>query len=259
MTNSICADVRIPGTVQAGLLQERLTLIVDDLIATLPSVERVCATERRGVIARYCAVLEGNFIYWMTAALLSVATEEARSIILDNLHEEIRDCHPDMLRKFAVASRSVPGDLDAAAVCPELANVRLFLGNLSPLPIIAMMAFFEDFIRRFMPFLAELARLQGSDEFEYTAVHSVCDVVHAKELFRAFAAEADAGPQHDESDEVVLEGVRLLYALLWKILGDSATQGAACEGNGAAVPLEHWTRTAAKEVRETKRLSPQGV
>src|SRR3989442_3024315 len=124
-------------------IQEHLDHAIDDLLSSLPSVEQLSATERRGIIARYTAVLEGNFIYWMTGAYLSVGSEEARSIILDNLREEVRDCHPGMLRRFAMAAHAVPKDTDALAVYRSLSNVRLFIGRLSPVPIVVMMAFFE--------------------------------------------------------------------------------------------------------------------
>jgi hypothetical protein len=234
---SIFADVREP--VQTGLLQERMARMVDDLIASLPSTERLCAAERRGIIGRYCAVLEGNFIYWMTGAHLSATTEEARSVIRNNLVEEVRDCHPGMLRKFAAASHSIPDAADAIAVRPELTKVRLFVGSLSPIPIIAMMAFFEDFIRRFMPYLADLARLQGSDEFEYTTVHSICDLVHTQELYVALEAEMIAPAQlHDCSEETVLEGVRLLHALINTIIAGTVAHGCGHELDGASRPGE---------------------
>src|SRR5690242_8253176 len=152
-------------------LQERTVRIADDILASLPSPEQLSAGERRGIIARYSAVLEGNFIYWMTGAYLSVGSEEARSIILDNLLEEVRDCHPGMLRRFAMAADAVPTDSDALAVYQELLDVRLFVGRRARVAVVVMMAFFEGFIQRFMPYLAELAQRQGSIEKEYTDVH----------------------------------------------------------------------------------------
>ena len=59
-----------------------------------PTPDSLSAEERRGIIARYTAVLEGNFIYWMTGAYISVGSDEARAKIMDNLREEVRDCHP---------------------------------------------------------------------------------------------------------------------------------------------------------------------
>ena len=71
---------------------------------SLPRVDQLSSEQRRGMIARYTAVLEGNFIYWMTAAYLSVKSEAARPIIIENLMEEVRDSHPAMLRRFAIAA-----------------------------------------------------------------------------------------------------------------------------------------------------------
>src|SRR5580692_9707604 len=109
----------------------RLDQTIDHIIVSLPRPDQLSSEQRRGMIARYTSVLEGNFIYWMTAAYLSVQSEEARPILIDNLREEICDCHPAMLRRFAVAADSFPKDTDALAVNDELTNVRLFLGRMS--------------------------------------------------------------------------------------------------------------------------------
>src|SRR6266571_1075044 len=140
----------------AAPIQEHIDRAIDDLLASFPHPEKLSAAERRGIIARYTAVLEGNFIYWMTAAYLSVGSEEAHTIIQGNLLEEVRDNHPGMLRKFAIAADAVPTDSDALAVYRNLRNVRLFVGRLAGPKIVLMMAFFEGFITRFMPYLAEL-------------------------------------------------------------------------------------------------------
>jgi hypothetical protein len=198
------------------LFQEQLDSVVTDLLDSFPDPEQISPSQRRGIIARYTAVLEGNFIYWMTGAYLSVRSEEARSIIIDNLREEIRDCHPGMLRKFAIAAGAVPTDSDALAVYPDLTKVRLFVGRLSGAQILLMMAFFEGFIQRFMAFLGALARRQGSTEQEYTDVHGVCDVVHTQELFRALASEMELEPPAPEMN--LLEGVDLLRSLIRTIV-----------------------------------------
>src|SRR2546422_10262849 len=77
-------------------IQEDIDRAIGDLLASCPGPEQLSADERRGIIARYTAVLEGNFIYWMTGAYLSVGSDEARAKIIDNLREEVRDCHPGM-------------------------------------------------------------------------------------------------------------------------------------------------------------------
>jgi Iron-containing redox enzyme len=158
----------------------------------------------------------------MTGALLAVRTEPARAIILDNLLEEVRDSHPHMLRKFALAAHALPTDLDAMDVYRDLTKVRLFLGQLSAVRIIAMMAFFEGFIQRFMAYLADLAERQGSTELEYTDVHGVCDIAHTEGLFRALEAEMILDPSDLPADQ--FEGVSLLRTLLRTIVDPTGTE-----------------------------------
>jgi len=210
------ASIPTLNLMQGASIQEHLSRAADELLASFPDPEHLSADQRRGIIARYTAVLEGNFIYWMTGAYLAVGSEEARSIILDNLREEVRDCHPGMLRKFAMAAHAVPTDSDALAVYRDLTKVRLFVGRPSGVQIVLMMAFFEGFIQRFMPFLADLARRQGSAEQEYTDVHGVCDVSHTQELFRALAVEMTLDPLEPETN--LFEGVDLLRALIQSIV-----------------------------------------
>jgi len=200
---------------QGVSIKARIECAADNLLDSLPDPEYLSAEERRGIIARYSAVLEGNFIYWMTAAYLSAKTEEARSIILDNLREEVGDCHPGMLRRFAIAAGAVPTDSDAQAVYAELTNVRLFVGQLSGVRTLVMMAFFEGFIQRYMAFLENLAERQGSAELEYTKVHGVCDVAHTEGLLRAVATEMSCEPLEPEDN--LFEGVDLLDTLIRSI------------------------------------------
>src|SRR5580700_9555755 len=132
--------LQAPRSAHRAGVQDHIEHAINDLLAALPNnPEQLSADHRRGIIARYTAVLEGNFIYWMTGAYLSAKSEEARLIILDNLHEEVRDCHPGMLRRFAVAAHAVPTDSDVLAVSRDLMNVRLFVGRLSGVRVVLMM------------------------------------------------------------------------------------------------------------------------
>jgi hypothetical protein len=182
----------------------------------LPNPKQLTSDERRGIVARYTSVLEGNFIYWMTAALIAVKSEEAREELVENLHEEVKDAHPDMMRRFAIGAHSFPSDKDSLAVNEDLAKMRKFLGRLSPVQSLVTMAFFEGFIQRFMPFLASLATEEGSTELEYTDVHGVCDIAHTEGLYRALATEMSVNPVQSGTD--LLEGVSLLRTLIDRIV-----------------------------------------
>jgi hypothetical protein len=197
-------------------IKETINSMIDGLITSLPDPNKLTSDERRGIIARYSAVLEGNFIYWMTATYISLQSEEGRPIIMDNLHEEIRDAHPAMLRRFTLAAHAFPTEQDALSINEDMTKVRLFLGRLSGVQSVATMAFFEGFIQRFMGYLADLATAQGSLDLEYTDVHGVCDIAHTDGLLRALSAEMAINPLEPASD--VLEGVNLLRTLMEKVV-----------------------------------------
>jgi hypothetical protein len=206
-------------------LKPQIETMIDELIASLPDPNKLSAGERRGIIARYTAVLEGNFIYWMTATYFSVKSEDAKPILVDNLMEEIRDCHPAMLRNFSIAAHAFPTDTDALEVHQDLTNVRVFLGRLSGVQNLLTMAFFEGFIQRFMGYLADLAGAQGSTERVYTDVHGVCDVTHSLELFRAVSVEMAADPIDPSTD--LFEGVDLLRTLIQTVIQGPGKNAAA--------------------------------
>jgi hypothetical protein len=199
-----------------ALIEDKTAAIIGELIDSLPDSKQLTSNERRGIIARYTAVLEGNFIYWMTAAVLAAKAEQSRPILLDNLYEEVYDCHPLMLRKFAMAANAFPTDQDAMAVHEDLTEVRQFVGKLSPVKSVLMMGFFEGFIQKFMAYLADLATQQGSTEMEYTDVHGVCDIEHTAGLFKVLAAEMELTPP--DPDANLFEGVTLLRALIEQIV-----------------------------------------
>jgi hypothetical protein len=208
-----------PGAHNGSLedsIQQRISTAIDETIDQLPSLEGLTSAKRRGIIARYSAVLEGNFIYWMTATLIAVHSEESRDIITENLYEEIRDSHPLMMRRFAVGAHAFPTDGDALAVDADLTKVRLFMGKLESIPSLVAMAFLEGFIQRFMEYLAALAAAQGSTEMVYTDVHGVCDIEHTQGLLRAISLELASDPASDKVD--LFEGVDLLQGLIQTIV-----------------------------------------
>jgi hypothetical protein len=211
MTTSLVA----PQLQTLSSIKQRIDSQIDDLIAALPDPKDLTSEQRRGIIARYTAVLEGNFIYWMTAAYLSTESDEARPIIIDNLKEEVGECHPEMLRRFAIAANAFPTDADAFAVRDSLAKVRMYLGRMSGVHNLLTMGYFETYIQRFMSYLGDLAVAQGSTDLEYTDVHGVCDVAHSEGLLMALSSEAAITPPDPSAD--LFEGVDLLHTLIQEI------------------------------------------
>lgn len=216
---------RCLDTDPVALIEEKTTAIIDELIDSLPDPKQLTSDERRGIIARYTSVLEGNFIYWMTAAVIAAKAEQSRPILLENLYEEVRDCHPQMMRKFAIAAGAFPTDQDFLAMHDDLTKVRLFMGKLSAVKSVLTMGFFEGFIQKFMAYLACLATGQGSTELEYTDVHGVCDIEHTAGLFKVLAAEIALMPPEPDAD--LFEGVTLLRTLIEHIIRPQAAPSAA--------------------------------
>ena len=199
-----------------ALLEDKVTAIIDELIDSLPDPKQLTGEERRGIIARYSSVLEGNFIYWMTATAIAAKAEQSGPILLANLYDEVHDAHPHMMRKFAMAANAFPTDTDFLAVHDDLTKVRQFLGKLSPVKSVLSMGFFEGFIQKFMSYLAYLAAEQGSTEMEYTDVHGVCDIEHTDGLFKVLAAEMALTPPEPDAD--LFEGVTLLRTLIEQVI-----------------------------------------
>ena len=205
-------------------IHNEVTAKIDKLIRQLPDPEQLTTEQRRGILARYTAVLEGSFIYWMTATYLAAQSESAKPHLIENLHEEVRDSHPAMLRRFAMAAHAFPESADALAVHKELTAMRLFLGRLQGVPSLVSMAFFEAWIQKFMPFLTDLAIAQGSSDREYTDVHGICDIAHSEELFHAVTLEMAVNPPSAGTD--IFEGMTLLTALIHTILQGPAALAA---------------------------------
>src|SRR6202167_2652411 len=136
-----------PQMQNASSTKLQIEELIEGLMASLPDPKGLTPEERRGIIARYTAVLEGNFIYWMTATSIAVKCDEVRPILAENLYEEVRDAHPVMLRRFAVAAHAFPTDTDALSIDADLTRVRLFLGKLQGVQSVLTMAFFEGFIQ----------------------------------------------------------------------------------------------------------------
>ena len=54
---------QLNGELSGAALRQRVAAVIDDLMSQLPNPEMMDREVRRGIIARYTAVLEGNFIY----------------------------------------------------------------------------------------------------------------------------------------------------------------------------------------------------
>ncbi|HEV2207710.1 MAG TPA: hypothetical protein VG167_02990, partial [Verrucomicrobiae bacterium] len=76
MISTIEKEMNPIDTPAAASAQRVIEREVNSLMAWLPDRTQLSSEERRGIIARYAAVLEGNFIYWMTGTYLAARSPE---------------------------------------------------------------------------------------------------------------------------------------------------------------------------------------
>ena len=100
---------------------------IEDVMVSLPAAEQLSSQQQREMIARYTAVLEGNFIYWMTAAYLAVQSEEARPIIVARapsasaliVSEPRRTPESSRISTSPPTASTIPGSVRIEAGCPS--------------------------------------------------------------------------------------------------------------------------------------------
>ena len=70
-------------------VQQHLETATNEFLEDFPVGQRATIQAVVGITARYTLVLEGGLIYWMTGTYLSAKTPETRSIIQENVQEDI--------------------------------------------------------------------------------------------------------------------------------------------------------------------------
>jgi hypothetical protein len=206
-----------PSTETIRKFTDKIDLAVVNLMKWLPPVNQLSGEQRRAIIARYSIVLETNFIHWMSATLISVRSQHAQAIAAQNLREEISENHPGMMRRFTTEAKALPGPEDHECIAEPLEHVRKVVAELDGTKLLVMMLFFEQFIADFMPYLAEIAKAQGSGDFQYTDVHAKADVEHSAQLTLALMAEIDESKNNRSVDEL-FEGAAMLSRLIRTIV-----------------------------------------
>ena len=141
---------QLNGECPGAALRQRVAAVMDDLMSQLPNPEMMDREMRsrrssRGTPRFWKAT---SFIESDHGNLLGHPRRGCAARFDRDLHEEVRDSHPAMLRRFAMAANAFPRDTDAMAVSPSYPG--------PPVPrqtagcaIALMMAFFEGYIQRF--------------------------------------------------------------------------------------------------------------
>ena len=166
------------------VVDEQLDLAKQRIEGALVPVGDLSIKQARDIIGTYRVAIEPNFIPWMQRAYETAKSEVARRVILENIQDEVSQDHPEMLRDFSSSSGITLSTEHYALVSkPVLDMWSLFVNNCG-LTNVAVAATLENISLKFIPYLAELGKRVGCNNFTYTSVHGEADIEHARELYR---------------------------------------------------------------------------
>jgi hypothetical protein len=177
----------------------------------LPKPEDLSIEQSRTIIRRYAAAIEGNFVAWMGAAVITGRSLEGRFAASENLYVEMKDNHAGMLRDFARAAQAEPAQEDYAATQSVVSDIRSLVAEMSGLKNLTLMATLESTSAVFVPWLAELAQKSGSSNLHYTNVHGEADIEHANQFIWALEREQK---QHENPEPIIADTIERVKKFL---------------------------------------------
>ncbi len=191
--------------------EEKLSNYTETVRADLPQLGWLTEKDVREMIARYTAAIEGNFIPWLSATLISVKSREAKEATKINLEAELKEKHPLILREFARSADAEPSGRHYQAVARSVKDIWDIVGQLSGIHNVALMAVAENTSPAFIPYLEKLAKKRNSLNLEYTQIHGVADIQHAEDFTKALSAEMKYHERPYEAlDQIAFQWHRLL-------------------------------------------------
>lgn len=179
--------------------------------STLKPIETVSVEEARGIISKYTAAIEGNFIPWMAAALISQQSVQAEYATKENLIVEINNNHQGLLREFAKHAKAEPSLEHYQAVQENVFVIQKKVAAGHGLTILTIMTALETSSEVFIPYLATLARKIGSTNLQYTTIHGIADQVHADQFLWALSYEYK---YYENADGIISATMKLVHSLL---------------------------------------------
>lgn len=165
----------------------------------------------RKILQRYSAAIEGNFVAWMGATVITARSVQGRYAASENLWVEMKDDHAGMLRAFAKNAGAEPNVEDYQYVDAAVQSARQMVAEMSGLKNLALMAVLENTSAAFIPWLASLAKQLGATDFTYTDVHGEADIMHADQFAWALEHESE---QHERAKESVRDAVDVTVKFL---------------------------------------------
>ncbi|MCW1930506.1 MAG: iron-containing redox enzyme family protein [Candidatus Kerfeldbacteria bacterium] len=184
---------------------------LQETTALCRDVSQLSTAQAQNILQRYAAAIDGNFIPCMAAAMLSVQSIYARSATQNNLFEELSQDHPGMLKRFLASANIQPAPAAYVAVSHAVHEVHKHTTQMNGLKNMSLVTLCEYTSSAFIPYIAALAQKCGGTNFEYTDVHGVADIEHAKQCVYGLEMESR---HYDNAENSILE-MKAVLMRLW--------------------------------------------
>ncbi len=185
-----------------------------ELKKTISKIDSRQNDSNRSILEKYGAAIEPNFTYWMSAAMLSAKSKEARNTAEENLTVEIEQDHRKMLRFLLEQTDAIPNYSEYLTVKLQTEKIHEIASKGNGLANLTVIAILENASLIFIPKLEEISIALGATDLKYTKVHGEADLAHAQAFLKALEYEKQ---QHNNPNELILEASNATYGLLNQI------------------------------------------
>ena len=197
------------------LFKEELRTAKRCIEKVLVPVKNLTVEQARNIVGTYRVAIEPNFIPWMLRAYQTVRSDKAKKVIGQNIHDEIAQDHPKMLRDFAQSCGVIVTEEHYRRASQPVLDMWDIFAKKNGIMDLTVAATLENTSLLFIPYLAKIGRKLGCKDFTYTDVHGVADIKHARDLYDGLVEEM--GNSNCPVKEIVAAGDQTI-SFLTKIL-----------------------------------------
>lgn len=186
----------------AEIVMNMLEELKQGVASDLPSLGLVIPAHLLINLVVYREVIAPNFVPWMAYVWIQ-CHGKAKKALKGNLLYEIRDDHPEMLRRFVSQAQKTPGEGNWYAdwqnesvgvvmkrLQPIIERITSLVRKRNSVDGLLVMAGFENASLSFIPYMKEVGRMMSFTDFEYVDEHETADEDHTKMLALAIMLQA---------------------------------------------------------------------
>jgi hypothetical protein len=172
-----------------SIVAEQVHLARQRVKGILKPLENVTPEEAEIILGTYRVAIEPNFIPWIMRAYQTAQSATAKHVLLTNIHDEITQDHPKMLREFTESAGVRISQVHYERAAQPVNDMWKLYAQENGLRAMAVAATLENTSILFIPYLRDLAHKRGGQDFTYTDFHGEADIAHAQDLYQGLVEE----------------------------------------------------------------------